>query len=70
MTTLQLMNLTALAFVAGSVLFTVASVPYLWQFASHQDERRSGTFLASQYVAGSVLSGSAVFSTTGGPGGR
>ncbi|MEZ5838502.1 MAG: YrhK family protein [Geminicoccaceae bacterium] len=55
MTTLQLMNLTALAFVAGSVLFTVASVPYLWQFASHQDERMVGTFLASQYVAGSVL---------------
>jgi hypothetical protein len=28
--TLQLMNLTAVTFVVGSVLFAVASVPYLW----------------------------------------
>lgn len=52
--TLQLMNLTALTFVAGSVLFTVASIPYLFHL-SPADERTIDAFLAAQYVVGSVL---------------
>lgn len=53
--TLQLMNLTALAFVTGSVLFAVASVPYLFSFDNTDDERTVDAFLASQVVVGSVL---------------
>jgi predicted membrane channel-forming protein YqfA (hemolysin III family) len=53
--TLQLMNLTALAFVTGSVLFTVASVPYLFTFDNTEDERTVDAFLATQFVIGSVL---------------
>lgn len=53
--TLQLMNLTALTFVTGSVLFTVASIPYLWHVGTTGDRRLIDGFLAWQYVAGSVL---------------
>lgn len=52
--TLQLMNLTAVSFVVGSVLFTVASVPYLWSVASEDREILYG-FLAWQYLIGSGL---------------
>lgn len=55
MLTLQLMNLTALTFVVGSVLFVVASIPYLWHLRSAVDTRTLDTFLASQYLAGSTL---------------
>lgn len=55
MVTLQLMNLTALTFVTGSVLFTVASIPYLWTYTDASDEIRQDAFLAWQYVAGSLL---------------
>lgn len=55
MRTLQLMNLTALNFVTGSVLFTVASVPYLFEFDDTRDERVVDAFLASQFLIGSVL---------------
>lgn len=53
--TLQLMNLTALTFVTGSVLFTVASIPYLWRTQSSFDRQTIDAFLASQYLAGSLL---------------
>jgi predicted membrane channel-forming protein YqfA (hemolysin III family) len=53
--TLQLMNLTALTFVTGSLLFMVASIPYLWQFASTSDREKVDAFLAWQYLAGSGL---------------
>ena len=52
--TLQLMNLTAVSFVVGSVLFTVASVPYLWSVAPEDRETLYG-FLAWQYLIGSSL---------------
>jgi hypothetical protein len=52
--TLQLMNLTALTYVTGSVLFTVASIPYLFTL-DPADERTIDSFLAGQYVAGSLL---------------
>lgn len=52
--TLQLMNLTAVSFVVGSVLFTVASVPYLWSVAPEDRQVLYG-FLAWQYLIGSIL---------------
>jgi len=53
--TLQMMNLTALTFVVGSVLFAVASIPYLWSLSNPADERILDGFLASQYLVGSML---------------
>jgi hypothetical protein len=53
--TLQLMNLTAVTFVVGSVLFTVASIPYLWSLPDEVTERTVFAFLAWQYLVGSVL---------------
>lgn len=53
--TLQLMNLTAISFVVGSVLFTVASVPYLWNVKTPSDRTTLYAFLAWQYLAGSLL---------------
>jgi hypothetical protein len=52
---LQLMNLTAISFVVGSVLFTVASVPYLWDVKAAVDRTTLYAFLAWQYLVGSVL---------------
>ena len=52
---LQLMNLTAISFIVGAVLFTLASVPYLWDVAAPLDRTTLYTFLAWQYLAGSVL---------------
>lgn len=52
---LQLMNLTAITFVVGAVLFTVASVPYLWSVAAKSDRTTLYAFLAWQYLAGSML---------------
>lgn len=54
MISLQLMNLTAVSFVAGSVLFTVASIPYLWTFEAAYDQRILLGYLAAQYLAGSI----------------
>ena len=53
--TLQLMNLTAVSFVVGSVLFTVASVPYLWDVKTPSDRTTLYAFLAWQYLTGSLL---------------
>ena len=53
--TLQLMNLTAVAFVVGAVLFAVASVPYLWHVGPRSIRATLYTFLAWQYVIGSAL---------------
>ncbi len=52
---LQLMDLTAIAFVVGSVLFLVASVPYLWRVENAADRTTLHAFLAWQYLIGSVL---------------
>ena len=52
---MQLINLTAVTFVSGSILFTVASIPYLWSPATENEIRVLNTFLASQYVVGSAL---------------
>jgi hypothetical protein len=53
--TLQLMNLTAITFVTGSTLFAVASIPYLMQMRDAMDREAIDTFLAWQYVVGSIL---------------
>ncbi|MGE4536679.1 MAG: YrhK family protein [Desulfovibrio sp.] len=53
--TLQLMNLTAVSFVIGSVLFTVASIPYLWNFNAAYDKEILFSFLAWQYLVGSTF---------------
>jgi YrhK-like protein len=53
--TMQLMNLTAVTFVVGSVLFAVASIPYLWSFAAAADQRHVLDFVAAQFVLGSAL---------------
>ncbi|MEZ9710712.1 YrhK family protein [Vibrio breoganii] len=53
--TLQLMNLTALTFVTGSVLFLVASIPYLWTIDTTHDSYQLFRYLAWQYIIGSVL---------------
>ncbi len=53
--TLQLMNLTALTFVTGSVLFLVASIPYLWVIDTAHDSYQLFRYLAWQYIIGSVL---------------
>lgn len=52
---LQMINLTAVTFVSGSILFTVASVPYLWNFISEEDQHILDAFLAAQYLVGSAL---------------
>ena len=53
--TLQLMNLTAVSFVVGSVLFMVASAPYLWNVQTRSDRITLFSYIASEYVVGSVL---------------
>lgn len=52
---LQLMNLTAVSYVSGSLLFVVASIPYLWNVENHHDHDVLHAFLAWQYIVGSVL---------------
>lgn len=52
---MQMTNLTAVTFVVGSVLFAVASVPYLWSFDDPANKLRLFTFLAWQYLIGSLL---------------
>jgi hypothetical protein len=52
---LQLMNLTAVTFLVGSVLFTTASVPYGWSWQSAADRSTTYAFLALQFVVGSAL---------------
>jgi hypothetical protein len=53
--TLQLMNLTAISFIVGAVLFTVASIPYLWTVESAAERYTLFSFLAWEYLIGSVL---------------
>lgn len=52
---MQLTNLTAVTFVVGSVLFAIASIPYLWKFDDPANTHRLFTFLAWQYLIGSLL---------------
>jgi hypothetical protein len=49
------MNLTAISFIAGSVLFLVASIPYLWTIESAAERYTLFTYIAWEYEIGSVL---------------
>jgi hypothetical protein len=49
------MNLSAIAFVVGSVLFAAASVPYLWPHPDPPIRDLVFTFVARQYVIASLL---------------
>ena len=51
----KMMGFTALCFVVGSVLFAVASIPYLWRYEAAADRTMEYAFLAWQYLVGSVL---------------
>ena len=53
--TLQMMNVIAVTFITGSLLFLIASIPYLWQLESPADEAMVLAYLAWQYLIGSVL---------------
>ena len=52
---LKLYNLTAVTFVAGAVLFTTASIPYLWHAGQSAFATELFAFLAAQYLVGSIL---------------
>lgn len=53
--TLQLMNLTAISFIVGSVLFLIASIPYLWTIENAAERDTLFNYLAWDYVIGSGL---------------
>ena len=53
--TLQLMNLTAISFIVGSVLFLVASIPYLWTIERAAERYTLFSYIAWEYLIGSVL---------------
>jgi hypothetical protein len=64
---LQLMNLPVISFVTGSVLFSVASIPYLVHFQSPDHEQTVNAFLAAQFVQAARCSCSAASSTADAP---
>jgi len=53
--TLQLMNATAITFILGSVLFLVASIPYLWQISDASVREEIFYYAAWEYMVGSFL---------------
>ncbi|NBD32757.1 MAG: hypothetical protein GVY17_07300 [Cyanobacteria bacterium] len=52
---LQLLNITAITFALGSTLFLVASIPYLWQPLDMQEQWLLFTYVAWEYIVGSIL---------------
>lgn len=52
---LRLYTLTGISFVAGAVLFTTASIPYLWNIGDSRLAIELSDFLGAQYLVGSVL---------------
>lgn len=52
---LQLLNITAIAFALGSMLFLVASIPYLWQPINLEEQWLLFSYVAWEYIVGSVL---------------
>jgi hypothetical protein len=53
--TLQLVNATEIMYITGSLLFLVASVPYIWQGISLYDKSIIYNYVAIEYIAGSFL---------------
>lgn len=52
---LQLMNGTAIMYISGSLLFLVASIPYVWHGVSIHDQSIIYSYVAVEYIAGSLL---------------
>jgi len=52
---LQLLNATAIAFALGSILFLVASLPYLSEALNLEDNRVLFAYVGWEYIAGSIL---------------
>eukprot|EP01024_Parvocaulis_polyphysoides_P041376 TRINITY_DN37945_c0_g1_i2.p8 TRINITY_DN37945_c0_g1~~TRINITY_DN37945_c0_g1_i2.p8 ORF type:complete len:148 (+),score=13.51 TRINITY_DN37945_c0_g1_i2:476-919(+) len=52
---MQLLNATAICFVVGSVMFAVASIPYLWKLDGSHIQDTLFTYVAWQYIVGSIL---------------
>jgi hypothetical protein len=52
---LQLQNATAIAYSLGSLLFLVASIPYVWQAIAPSDQSEVFSYVAWQYITGSCL---------------
>jgi len=52
---LRLYTLTGISFVAGAVLFTTASIPYLWSIGDSALGTELSDFLGAQYLVGSML---------------
>lgn len=55
MFTLQLQNATGITFIVGSVLFLVASIPYLWEIWNPQDQQVLFTYAGWEFIVGSIL---------------
>jgi len=55
MMTLQLINGTAITYIMGSLLFFVASIPYIWQGISIHDQNVIYNYVAWEYIGGSVF---------------
>lgn len=55
MFTLQLMNATAICFTIGSVIFLLASVPYLWSHKQTAFQQKLYSYMAWEYIAGSIF---------------
>ena len=53
--TLQLLNGVAISFIIGSILFLVASIPYLWSTHHSSLAHALHTYLGSQFIFASLL---------------
>ncbi len=52
---LELFNLTVAAFAVGSILFFVASIPFIWHLHNSSDTQLILTYVAWEYIGGSML---------------
>lgn len=48
-------NINSTSFVIGSLLFLVASIPYLWDLDYTDDTRTLYTFVANEFIIGSIF---------------
>ena len=52
---MQLLNAVAVSFIIGSILFLVASIPYLWAVEAFALKQTLFSYLASEFIFASVL---------------
>lgn len=52
---LQLLNAVAICFVIGSIMFLIASIPYLWSVEQSSLRQTLFTYLAGQFIFASLL---------------